>query len=49
MNKIFVNKFSRHLCLTVAILFSASVNAQRDFSTIRTGVNAAAVDRKSVV
>ena len=41
MNKIFVNEFSRHLCLTVAILFSASVNAQRDFSTIRTGVNAA--------
>ena len=41
MSKIYVNHLSRHVCLALAFVFSVSVAAQRDFSTIRTGVNAA--------
>ena len=40
MNRISANKLCRQLCLIVALVFSVSVAAQRDFSTIRTGVNA---------
>lgn len=40
MNRISANKLCRQLCLIVAFVFSVSVAAQRDFSTIRTGVNA---------
>ena len=40
-NSIYVNKHFRRLCLAVTLLFSLSVAAQSDFSTIRTGVNAA--------
>lgn len=41
MNSIYVNKHCRRLCLAVLLLISLSVAAQRDFSTINTGVNAA--------
>ena len=41
MNNIYVNKHFRRLCLAVTLIFSLSVAAQSDFSTIRTGVNAA--------
>ena len=40
MNRNSANKLCRQLCLIVAFVFSVSVAAQRDFSTIRTGVNA---------
>ena len=40
MNRNSANKLCRLLHLTVALVFSVSVAAQRDFSTIRTGVNA---------
>ena len=40
MNRNSANKLCRLLYLTVALVFSVSVAAQRDFSTIRTGVNA---------
>lgn len=41
MNRNSANKLCRLLYLTVALVFSVSVAAQRDFSTIHTGVNAA--------
>ena len=41
MNNFYVNKHFRRLCLAVTLIFSLSVAAQSDFSTIRTGVNAA--------
>ena len=41
MNNIYVNKHFRRLCFAVTLIFSLSVAAQSDFSTIRTGVNAA--------
>ncbi len=40
MNRNSANKLCRLLYLMVALVFSVSVAAQRDFSTIRTGVNA---------
>lgn len=40
-NSIYVNKHFRRLCLAVTLIFSLSVAAQSNFSTIRTGVNAA--------
>ena len=41
MNKILSKNITRYLCLTVAVLLSVSVTAQKDFSSIRTGVNVA--------
>ena len=41
MNSIYVNKHCRRLCLAMSLLISLSVAAQRDFSTIHTGVNVA--------
>ena len=41
MNKIYVNKLSRQLCLAILLVFSVSALCQRPFSSIHTGVNAA--------
>ncbi|GAB6977072.1 alpha/beta hydrolase [Prevotella falsenii] len=41
MNKILSKNLTRYLCLTVAVLLSVSVTAQKDFSSIRTGVDVA--------
>ena len=39
MNKSLSKNLRRYLCLTVTIVLSVSVSAQKDFSSIQTGVD----------